>query len=67
MKMTWSVAEKICQGSGGHLVSINAEQEWTFLQMNLQNYFYKSPLYSLTTANILYIGLQKNKADVSFV
>ena len=60
MSLSWREAEGICAENNAHLVSINSEAEWHFIKSLLNGYDVNIPLYSFTTASLLYIGLTKH-------
>ena len=63
MSLSWREAEGVCAENNAHLVSINNEEEWQFIKHHLNGYNVNVPLYSFTTASLLYIGLTKNQND----
>jgi hypothetical protein len=59
-ELKWIEAEDKCLSLGGHLVSINNEGEWQYIQSFFKDYTFNRPLYSLTTLALVYIGLHKD-------
>ncbi len=58
VNMTWNEARNVCEGKGGHLASINSDEEWAFLTGHHLERSGLSTLLHLMIAPIYFMGLR---------
>ncbi len=65
--VTWNDAKGICEGKGGHLASINSDEEWGFLTSHYMENNTMSTLLNFWDASIYFMGLRGNVSALHFL